>query len=250
MRTDRRRIADVTILPSAYTKLRYISTEREYSVLPRYNVPFILTDIKATLDTKIEMKLLLYKHYITSDGYIWGYNIAGGYAPGNDTDLRLGVTVFKTPTTEKLDYAYYSFTINDIISVLKHEIPFGKGICDILMDVGTGTLRVNFENKVIKSITPDKKPTTVKNRNISLMTSTPYLPPFGDLYGARIYQKNVLVCDLKPVKRKSDGMIGMYDLVSRKFYTSPNGMKFSGGVRYKTLIVSLFEPAVAERRVA
>ena len=31
-----------------------------------------------------------------------------------------------------------------------------------------------------------------------------------------------------PVKRKSDGVIGMYDLVGRKFYTSPNGMAFTG----------------------
>lgn len=32
-----------------------------------------------------------------------------------------------------------------------------------------------------------------------------------------------------PVKRKSDGVIGMYDLVGRKFYTSPNGEAFTGG---------------------
>lgn len=32
-----------------------------------------------------------------------------------------------------------------------------------------------------------------------------------------------------PAKRKSDGMIGMYDLVERKFYTSPNGVAFTGG---------------------
>ena len=32
-----------------------------------------------------------------------------------------------------------------------------------------------------------------------------------------------------PAKRKSDGVIGMYDLVGRKFYTSPNGVAFTGG---------------------
>ena len=32
-----------------------------------------------------------------------------------------------------------------------------------------------------------------------------------------------------PVKRKSDGMVGMYDLVEKKFYTSPNGVAFTGG---------------------
>lgn len=32
-----------------------------------------------------------------------------------------------------------------------------------------------------------------------------------------------------PAKRKSDGLIGMYDLVGRKFYTSQNGVAFTGG---------------------
>ena len=32
-----------------------------------------------------------------------------------------------------------------------------------------------------------------------------------------------------PAKRKLDGVIGMYDLVGRKFYTSPNGLAFMGG---------------------
>ena len=32
-----------------------------------------------------------------------------------------------------------------------------------------------------------------------------------------------------PAKRKSDGVIGMYDLVGKKFYTSPNGEAFTGG---------------------
>ena len=32
-----------------------------------------------------------------------------------------------------------------------------------------------------------------------------------------------------PAKRKLDGVIGMYDLVGKKFYTSPNGEAFTGG---------------------
>lgn len=37
------------------------------------------------------------------------------------------------------------------------------------------------------------------------------------------------IVQLIPCKRKSDGVIGMYDLVGRKFYTSPNGVSFIGG---------------------
>ena len=53
-------------------------------------------------------------------------------------------------------------------------------------------------------------------------------------FKARIYNfiyssdGNKLV-ELIPCKRKSDGVIGMYDLVGRKFYTSPNGVAFTGG---------------------
>ena len=51
-----------------------------------------------------------------------------------------------------------------------------------------------------------------------------------DYYGSfKIYDNGKLVRDFIPVKRKSDGVIGMYDLVGRKFYTSPNGVAFTGG---------------------
>lgn len=71
-----------------------------------------------------------------------------------------------------------------------------------------------------------------------------------DYYGDfKIYDNDSLVRDFIPAKRKSDGTIGMYDLVGRKFYTSPNGVAFSGGVNHRAKIVSLFEP-VAERRAA
>lgn len=69
------------------------------------------------------------------------------------------------------------------------------------------------------------------------------------LYGLKVSEGNKLIRDYIPCKRKSDGVIGMYDLVGRKFYTSPNGVAFSGGVNHRAKIVSLFEP-VAERRAA
>ena len=44
-----------------------------------------------------------------------------------------------------------------------------------------------------------------------------------------MYKGETILLSLIPVKRKSDGVIGMYDLVGRKFYTSPNGVAFTGG---------------------
>ena len=51
----------------------------------------------------------------------------------------------------------------------------------------------------------------------------------GKYYGVKISEGNQLVRHFIPVKRKSDGVIGMYELVGRKFYTSLNGVAFTGG---------------------
>lgn len=49
------------------------------------------------------------------------------------------------------------------------------------------------------------------------------------IHFAKVYIKDSLTIHFIPCKRKSDGVIGMYDLVGRKFYTSPNGVAFIGG---------------------
>lgn len=54
-------------------------------------------------------------------------------------------------------------------------------------------------------------------------------PAGGKVYFLKMKENGVLVHDFVPAKRKSDGVIGMYDLIERKFYTSPNGVAFTGG---------------------
>ena len=49
------------------------------------------------------------------------------------------------------------------------------------------------------------------------------------LYHARIYDGGMMVRDYIPAKRRRDGVIGLFDLVKNKFYTSPNGVEFIGG---------------------
>lgn len=226
MRTNRRKLLFLNKIPSEYIKLRYVSTERKYGIHPKYDVPFILTDVIATIDTRIEMTLLLYRHHIESDGYIWGYNIAGGYSPGNDADFKISTTSFKVPGKFDNDYNNFTISTNDIVKV-DYPVPYNK-VCKIYVDVSSNFLKVDFGDGVIKSAMSDKKPVKVNNKKISFMTLTPFIPPFGNLYGAKIYHGNVLKCNLVPVKRKSDGVIGMYDLVGKKLYTSPNGMAFTG----------------------
>lgn len=59
--------------------------------------------------------------------------------------------------------------------------------------------------------------------------STIYSYTLCKIHFAKVYIKDSLTMHFIPAKRKSDGVIGMYDLVGRKFYTSPNGVAFTGG---------------------
>ena len=51
----------------------------------------------------------------------------------------------------------------------------------------------------------------------------------NNIYSLIITYDGKPVRNFIPAKRKSDGVIGMYDLVGKKFYTSPNGEAFTGG---------------------
>ena len=52
---------------------------------------------------------------------------------------------------------------------------------------------------------------------------------YGKLYYLKIYDGETLVRNFIPVLNKATDEYGMYDLVEKKFYTSPNGAKFVGG---------------------
>lgn len=51
----------------------------------------------------------------------------------------------------------------------------------------------------------------------------------GNIYEQKAYKNGVLVGDFIPVKRKSDGVIGMYDAVSGTFYTNAGTGDFTAG---------------------
>lgn len=51
----------------------------------------------------------------------------------------------------------------------------------------------------------------------------------GKIYSASYYTNDVLACALIPCYRKSDGVIGMYDNVSGKFYTNGGNGTFTKG---------------------
>ena len=69
-----------------------------------------------------------------------------------------------------------------------------------------------------------------------------------DLYGCKCWNNGILEREFVPAKK--NGVYGLYDKVNRKFWRSSTGVDFSGGVRFKFLIASLFESSMTERRAA
>lgn len=105
-----------------------------------------------------------------------------------------------------------------------------------------GIIHVKFGNYFIENLVNKEKitlPIFDENMNMAMITNMfiwARIHPDGskDIAKGKIWILNINdngkpIRKFIPVKRKSDGVIGMYDLVGRKFYTSPNGVAFTGG---------------------
>ena len=56
-----------------------------------------------------------------------------------------------------------------------------------------------------------------------------YLSPYAKIFELKFYDNDILMVDLIPCYRKSDGLIGMYDVVNSKFYTNQGTGEFLKG---------------------
>lgn len=56
-----------------------------------------------------------------------------------------------------------------------------------------------------------------------------FSPARQKLYYCKVWINGELARDFIPVRRRSDGKVGLLDRVENKFYTSPNGAEFVGG---------------------
>lgn len=63
---------------------------------------------------------------------------------------------------------------------------------------------------------------------VGLGTINNKIENINNVYSLIITYDGKPVRNFIPAKRKLDGVIGMYDLVGKKLYTSPNGMAFTG----------------------
>lgn len=218
MRTGRRRMMlQLGNLPSAYQRLEYI-----------FNVKYAYIDTGVVSSNHIAifcdfMLINAMVGYIFHSPFGWSYEnnwtaersfgvgignnpyeYRAGYGSGQhhyiDKNVPLWGVGDMKGTSWKLKQRYnISFNANHDFCINGEKILSLDGTKKF---VGLGTIKFNNNSK---------------NYNII------------NVYSLIITYDGKPVRNFIPAKRKSDGVIGMYDLVGRKFYTSPNGEAFMGG---------------------
>lgn len=193
MRTERRRylVRKSALLPGAYESLEYIENAG-----------------KAYIDCGLEPKPT-YQYEIKSD-VVTGNCVFGCYFYDEQKDYRFFF----------VNNMFYFDVGNTRLNGLKPKLPYH-------VMFGNYFIKDLDENTGISKGAYDEKLNNAKVSNLYLLYG--YGNVKGKVYLLRIFDGDVTVRDFIPSRRKSDDMIGMYDLVENKFYTSPNGEKFVGG---------------------
>ena len=195
MRTNRRKLMAAHGLPSNYERLEYIENTST-----------------AYIDCGLRPK------------YTFDYEIKTNIVTGN---CIFGCKYYYDDTIDFRIFWYQSSII---------YLDIGRGRIDLRTPSGTKIIHVKFGNYFIENLINKEKVTGVafdENMNGALISNlflfNGYGYEKGKVWLLNINDNGKPIRKFIPVKRKSDGMVGMYELVGRKFYTSPNGVAFTGG---------------------
>ena len=192
-------------LPKEYQEVKYIeSTGTQY----------INTEYYPNLNTRYELDVqFIDLSYEQMNG------IAGGVALGSSY-IRMGIGI--TIGTRR-----YWAVANE--NIQKTTSDTYRHLCWI--DFKNGTYGYD-ENVYYKSVPSFANPAPIHlfcrfGNNVYSSTIDCYCKE--KLYGCKLYENEVLVRNMVPCYRKSDNVIGMYDLVNNKFYTNAGTGEFIKG---------------------
>lgn len=218
MRTERRKLLRRFGLPLDYEQLKYIENPSiAYILIP--NLP-----IKDSMIVETDFLLNTYLNDCTIFQMIVGVvannievNVTSlqiGWG-GNNFSIKSGKAGIKIGTPAPKYGVDWKFVFSKFEN--KRQVTLnGNQIESGTYYYGDSTLIGDYDNK--------------ETFKLFLFTNRDFIKPFRTRIYNFIYSADgKRIVQLIPCKRKSDGVIGMYDLVGRKFYTSPNGVAFTGG---------------------
>lgn len=191
-------------LPATYQEVEYIeSNGTQYIDTGVIGQSTINVEVKAqTSDTTHDMPLI-------------GSRGAGGY-----NDFLFWLHNNNSTPAQAFSYGNASAIVKNIgsigeIYVLKNE---GKQFYINGTLQGTSTQSQSFTNNTSLYLFALNYAGTIDSRKF-----------YGKLYYCKLWQNDTLVRDFVPCYRKSDGEIGLYDLVNDQFYTNQGSGTFTKG---------------------
>lgn len=184
------------------TGTQYIKTGKFQNAVYGYEVEFESTGIVKSFDA-YNLDGIFGVNNSGTDTKIWfGYNTETGMGY-NSATLHGKSNTLSTVSKVTLDDYYKKHTIK---------------VYDY---------KVYYDGEYIQDI--EKQTSTIASVELSLFKAEAFYSA-TKMYSVKLYNKyGVLIQHLKPCYRKSDGVIGMYDLVSNKFYTNSGTGTFLKG---------------------
>ena len=220
MRTERRKLLRRFGLPLAYEQLKYIENpSNAYISIP--NLP-----IKDNMIVETDFLINRYLEDCTIFQMIIGI-INANITEVNVSALQIGWNGFffatklgKTGIKVETPVPKWGVDWKFVFSKLENKNPNvllnGNQISVKEYYYGDSTLMSDYDNK--------------ETFKLLLFTNYNFIKPLiARIYNFIYSADGKRIVQLTPCKRKLDGVVGMYDLVGRKFYTSPNGIAFTGG---------------------
>jgi len=100
------------------------------------------------------------------------------------------------------------------------------------LKVSNGNITVNGDSANFTPVSDFETPLNVRIFNIAngntSSSGTGNRILIGKVYSFKLYESDIIIRNMIPSKRKSDNVIGMYDMVSRQFFTNSGSGSFTG----------------------
>lgn len=200
------------LLPAGYTQLEYIEAT---------GTQYIDTGITASYSIGVVAD---FQYTALSSGQSLFQVYSGSAASWMITVLMM--TNYSAVVDEMSFYSTYYPTYGtkiDTADLDRHSLSFNKN----------NDYTVFFDG-IAKSIEPPQRPMSSATATMCLFARKSEGGGTNEyakmkLYSCSMYNSGVLVRDFIPAKRDSDGKIGLYDTVSKTFFTDANGGNFVGG---------------------
>lgn len=197
---------EIILLPTEYEKLEYIQST---------GTQWIDVGVKANQNTKAEIKFEI-------TGNATGYNAVFGSRTSYSSNAfnvwskcgngNIGANYCKAGAINS--------TIAQAANVIYH-ITLEKNKLSVNGNVTTFTQNTNFTTPgniyLFNIYGGDATSTGTSNRIL-----------IGKVYSFKLYDSDIIIRNMIPSRRKSDNVIGMYDMVSRQFFTNSGTGSFTG----------------------